>query len=118
MAVQSINPATGEVLERFDETSAEDIDRILDRSIARFADWRRRPFSARADLMRAAGRILRDRKAAYARTMALEMGKPIVQGEAEVEKCAVNCDYYAEHAERFLAEEPRTTDASRSYVRF
>src|SRR5437660_7598191 len=50
--------------------------------------------------------------------MALEMGKPIVQGEAEVEKCASVCDYYAEHAEAFLADQPRETDASRSYVRF
>ena len=50
--------------------------------------------------------------------MTLEMGKPIAQGEAEVEKCAWACDYYAEHAEALLAEQPRETDASRSYVRF
>src|SRR5713101_1374978 len=50
--------------------------------------------------------------------MALEMGKPVTQGEAEVEKCAWGCEYYAEHAARFLAPEPRETDAARSYVRF
>jgi succinate-semialdehyde dehydrogenase/glutarate-semialdehyde dehydrogenase len=50
--------------------------------------------------------------------MALEMGKPIVQGEAEVDKCALTCDYYAEHAEAFLAPQPRQTDATKSYVRF
>jgi succinate-semialdehyde dehydrogenase/glutarate-semialdehyde dehydrogenase len=50
--------------------------------------------------------------------MALEMGKPLPQGEAEAEKCAWACDYYAEHAERFLADEPRETDASKAFVRF
>src|SRR5437762_11631856 len=50
--------------------------------------------------------------------MALEMGKPLPQGEAEAEKCAWVCDYYAEHAERFLADEPRETDASKAFVRF
>jgi succinate-semialdehyde dehydrogenase/glutarate-semialdehyde dehydrogenase len=68
--------------------------------------------------MRAAARILRERAATYARTMTLEMGKPIVQAEAEVEKCAVTCDFYAEHAEAYLAQQPRETDATRSYVRF
>jgi succinate-semialdehyde dehydrogenase/glutarate-semialdehyde dehydrogenase len=68
--------------------------------------------------MHEAARILRTGKEKYARTMALEMGKPITQGGAEVEKCAWACDYYAEHAEAFLADQPRETDASRSYIRF
>jgi len=68
--------------------------------------------------MREAAQTLRTRRAEYARTMTLEMGKPIVQGEAEVDKCAWVCEYYADHAEAFLAEQPRETEASRSYVRF
>jgi succinate-semialdehyde dehydrogenase/glutarate-semialdehyde dehydrogenase len=68
--------------------------------------------------MRELARLLRAQKATHARTMALEMGKPIVQGEAEVEKCAWVCDYYAEHAEAFLTRTPRETDASTSYIRF
>jgi succinate-semialdehyde dehydrogenase/glutarate-semialdehyde dehydrogenase len=72
----------------------------------------------RADRLRAAARILRAGKDGYARTMALEMGKPLAQGVAEAEKCATACDYYAEHAEDFLADEPRESDATRSYVRF
>jgi succinate-semialdehyde dehydrogenase/glutarate-semialdehyde dehydrogenase len=68
--------------------------------------------------MRQAAALLRARKEKYARIMALEMGKPIVQGEAEAEKCAWTCDYYAEHAEAFLADQLRETDASRSYIRF
>src|SRR3989475_9759698 len=71
----------------------------------------------RAKLVREAARLLRERKSQHARTMALEMGKPLPQGEAEAEKCAWVCDYYAEHAERFLADEPRETDASKAFVR-
>ena len=118
MNIQSINPATGEVLETFTETSAAEIERILATAHAEFLAWRDVPFAARGQLMRKAGAVLRAHKAEYARTMALEMGKPIVQGEAEVDKCALTCDYYAEHAEAFLAPQPRQTDAAKSYVRF
>src|SRR5213593_2234370 len=85
---------------------------------AAFLQWREVPFARRAQRMREAAQILRTRRAEYARTMTLEMGKPIVQGEAEVDKCAWVCEYYADHAEAFLAEQPRETEASRSYVRF
>jgi succinate-semialdehyde dehydrogenase / glutarate-semialdehyde dehydrogenase len=118
MSIQSINPATGEVIETFQDTSAPEIERILANAQRTFLAWREVPFTARAQPMQAAAAILRERKSKYARTMALEMGKPIVQGEAEVDKCAWLCDYYAEHAEAFLGEQPRETDASRSYVRF
>ena len=118
MNIQSINPATGAILENFPETGAGEIERTLAAAYKTFQQWRRSPFAARSKLMRAAARILRERKEKYARTMALEMGKPVVQGEAEVEKCASCCDYYAEQAEPFLANQERQTDASRSYVRF
>jgi succinate-semialdehyde dehydrogenase/glutarate-semialdehyde dehydrogenase len=118
MSIQSINPATGEVLENFQEMSTGEVDRVLEAADRTFHKWRRSPFADRAKKMQEAARILRVGKEKYARTMALEMGKPIVQGEAEVEKCAWACDYYAEHAEGFLAEQPRETDASRSYVCF
>ena len=118
MSIQSINPATGDVLETFKETSREDLDRSLAAAHAAFLEWRTAPFATRAERMREAARVLRTRRAEYARTMTLEMGKPIVQAEAEVDKCAWGCEYYADHAETFLAEQPRQTDASRSYVRF
>lgn len=118
MTIQSVNPATGEVLETFQATSPQALERVLERADAAFRDWRRRPFSERASRMREAARLLRDGKATHARTMALEMGKPVKQGEAEAEKCAWVCDYYAEHAEAFLAEQARPTDASRSFIRF
>src|SRR5436190_15263595 len=118
MSIQSINPATGDLLETFGETPPEALERALARGHAAFLEWRGRPFAERSRLMREAGNILRTRQPELARTMTLEMGKPISQGEAEVDKCAWVCDYYAEHAERFVAPEPRPTDAWKSYVRF
>src|SRR6266700_7151510 len=118
MTIESINPATGEVLETFDETSGRELERILAAAHAAFLEWRTVPFATRAQKMRAAARALRAHSETYARTMTLEMGKPIVQAEAEVDKCASTCEYYADHAEAFLAEQPRETDASRSFVRF
>ena len=118
MSLQSVNPATGTLLETFEETPAAELDRILARADAASREWRELPVASRAERLRAAGRILRERKDAYARTMALEMGKPLAQGVAEGEKCAWVCDYYADEAAAMLADEPRRTDAARSYVRF
>jgi succinate-semialdehyde dehydrogenase/glutarate-semialdehyde dehydrogenase len=118
MSIQTVNPATGEALESYEEASPRELEQILARAHATFVEWRTVPFAERAHRMRKAAEILRTRQTQYARTMTLEMGKPIVQAEAEVEKCASVCDYYAEHAESFLAKQPRETEASRSYVRF
>jgi succinate-semialdehyde dehydrogenase/glutarate-semialdehyde dehydrogenase len=118
MAIESVNPATGEVLETFREIEREDVERILAAAHAAFLDWRDARYAARAKNMRQAATILRTRRPDYARLMTLEMGKPVVQAEAEIEKCAWACEYYADHAEALLAEQPRQTDASRSYVRF
>src|SRR3989475_4591239 len=118
MTIASINPATGELLETFPETSGAELDRILTRAVAAFSDWSRCPVAARTSALGEAARLLRERKRRYARTMALEMGKPLAQGAAEAEKCAWACDYYAEHGAAFLADERREADGSRSYVRF
>ncbi len=118
MTVASINPTTGETLETFAETTPTALEQILDQGVVAYQSWRRCSYPQRATLLREAARLLRERKAQHARTMALEMGKPLPQGEAEAEKCAWVCDYYAEHAERFLADEPRETDASKAFVRF
>jgi succinate-semialdehyde dehydrogenase/glutarate-semialdehyde dehydrogenase len=118
MSLQSVNPATGEVLETFTPTSPREIDGILANGHAAFLEWRTVPFKVRAERLRAAAQVLRRRRAEFARTMALEMGKPIAQGEAEAEKCAWVCDYYADSAEGFLAVQARETDAAKSYVRF
>jgi succinate-semialdehyde dehydrogenase/glutarate-semialdehyde dehydrogenase len=116
-SIQSVNPATGEVLESFPEISTRELDRVLDQSERAYRDWRRRPLAERSGLLREAARVLRGGKAKYARAMALEMGKPLAQGEAETEKCAAVCDYYADNAAAFLAHQPRDLDGTRSYVR-
>ena len=118
MSIQSVNPATGEVIETLEPTSAAQVEQIVAGAHAAFREWRTQPWSRRSALMHKAAAELRARQSEYAAIMTREMGKPIVQSEAEVEKCAVTCDYYAEHAEAFLAEQTRETDASRSYVRF
>ena len=98
MAIQTANPATGEVVEKFDPTAPADLERIAAAAHAAFQEWRGTPFAERSARMREAARVLRLRRSEFARTMTVEMGKPIVQGEAEVDKCAWNCEYYAEHA--------------------
>ena len=118
MSLRSVDPATGEVLATFEETTPAELERILDGARDAFLGWRERPFSERAELLAEAARLLRAKKGDHARVMALEMGKPVVQGEAEVEKCASGCDYYAKNGAAFLAEQPHATDAMRSYVRF
>ena len=118
MSLRSINPTTGEVLERFEETTPGELERILGGAHDAFLDWRRRPLAERSAFLREVARLLRAKQGDYVRAMALEMGKPVAQGAGEIEKCAWAAEYYAEHGPRFLEEQPRETDAARSYVRF
>jgi succinate-semialdehyde dehydrogenase/glutarate-semialdehyde dehydrogenase len=118
MDVTAINPATGQTVKIYHETSAEEVTRAIEKAHETWKAWRQRPFAERAGLMRKSATVLRGRKAALARLMASEMGKPLKQGEAEVEKCAWVCEYYADNAEKFLAREDVKTDAKRSYVAF
>ena len=118
MTFQSINPANGELLREYPESTTEEVTRILRAARVAFCAWRRTTFGERAGPMRRAGELLRERKDALGRLMALEMGKPLAQGRAEAEKCASVCDYYAGRAAGFLAPEEVATDASKSYVSF
>lgn len=118
MAIQSFNPATEEVIHDYSEMSAEEVNDIIDRSHRAFLRWRATSFGERSPLVKKAGELLRTNKEEYARLMTIEMGKPIAQARAEVEKCAWVCDYYAENAEKFLASEAVATDASKSFVAF
>jgi succinate-semialdehyde dehydrogenase / glutarate-semialdehyde dehydrogenase len=118
MAIVSINPATGETIATFDPLSAAEIEERLRRAMSAFAVNRERSFAERAARMRKAADILESRASEFARTITLEMGKPITAAVAEVKKCAMVCRHYAEHAESYLAEEHVKTDAKASYVRF
>lgn len=118
MSIESINPASGEVLSSYEEMSAQSVREVIERVHQTFLEWRRVPLRERARLMRKAAEILRARAAEYGRLMAREMGKPLRDGIAEAQKCAVACDYYAEHGERLLAPEPVPTEAHKSFVTF
>jgi len=118
MAIESVNPATGELIKTYEEMTPPVVVATIAATHAAWRAWRKTSFTERARPMKKAAAILRERKGEFAKLMALEMGKPLKQGIAEAEKCAVGCDYYAEHAEAHLAPENVTTDASRSYVAF
>lgn len=118
MTMKAVNPATGDVLREYPEHDDQEIQRKLEKAEEAFASWRKVPFNERSRLMSRAADLLRDRSDQYGRLMTEEMGKPIAASESEVDKCAWVCDFYAEHAERFLAAETVATDATRSGVRY
>ncbi|HVF59572.1 MAG TPA: NAD-dependent succinate-semialdehyde dehydrogenase [Thermoanaerobaculia bacterium] len=115
--MKAINPATGEALADYPDTSPEEVARLLARAEEAFAAWRREPFAERARRMRRLAELLGERRAQSAQLVTEEMGKPIAAAEAEIDKCALGCTFYAEHAEAFLAPEEVATEASRSLVR-
>jgi acyl-CoA reductase-like NAD-dependent aldehyde dehydrogenase len=117
-SIETRNPATGEVLERYEAFGREAVDAALNRARDEAARWRETPFPEREERLRAAARTLRDRKADLAALATREMGKPIAEAEAEVEKCAVACDWFAENGARLLANEDHPSNATRSYVAF
>ncbi|HJL17796.1 MAG TPA: NAD-dependent succinate-semialdehyde dehydrogenase [Sandaracinaceae bacterium LLY-WYZ-13_1] len=116
--MQVVDPSTGEKGERYETLSADDVDSKLQLAEGSYEQWRQTPLSHRAELLRRVAEDLRAQKHDFAELMAREMGKPRAQGEGEAEKCAWVCEYYAEHAEAFLAPEPIETDASESYVSY
>ncbi len=118
MSIQSINPATGEILETFELFSPAQIDEALAAAHTAFQAWRETNFAERSALFRRLAVYLRAHKTELGHLASLEMGKPIAEGEAEAEKCAWNCEYYAENAERFLADETISTNATDSYVSY
>src|SRR3989339_677558 len=116
--LQSINPAHEEIIQQYAEMSDAEVSKILDQSNSTYNEWKLTPFEHRSLLMKNASKILRAKKDELASLMTLEMGKPIAQSKAEVEKCAWVCDYYADNAEKFLANEIIKTEFSKSYVSF
>jgi succinate-semialdehyde dehydrogenase/glutarate-semialdehyde dehydrogenase len=116
--IRSINPATEEVLAEFRPATPQQIEEGLSSAAAAYHRWRRTEFAERAALMRQAAATLRAQQARWAGIITAEMGKPITEAETEVEKCAWNCEFYADNAERFLSAEPHASNARESYVQF
>ncbi|HEY8519718.1 MAG TPA: NAD-dependent succinate-semialdehyde dehydrogenase [Gammaproteobacteria bacterium] len=118
MTITTINPATGRVIARYETQSDQEIDALLAASSAAFRRWSETTFAERAACLTSLAKCLRERSHELARLIATEMGKPLPQGQAEVEKCAWVCEHYAEHGEALLAPEAVTSDAERSEVVF
>jgi succinate-semialdehyde dehydrogenase/glutarate-semialdehyde dehydrogenase len=118
MTIESIDPGSGERLQSYDEISIADAHQAVEAAHEASLEWRRTSLSRRAALMRAVAQILRRNATEYGRLMAQEMGKPLRQGVAEAEKCALACDFFAEHAAQFLAPEFVRTEARKSFVAF
>src|ERR1043165_2862311 len=116
MPISSVNPATGEVLQNFESLDQQQLEAKLAKAGKAFRAHCITPFADRAEKMLRAAEILESEKKSFARTMTLEMGKPINAAVSEAEKCAWVCRYYAENAERHLADEIVGTNAAKSYV--
>lgn len=114
----SINPASGDELARLEDHSPEFVDNALTQAVAAQKLWRREPIEKRVELLRRIAQVLRADLPRYAELIALEVGKPIVEAEGEVEKCAKNCDFYAEHAPAYLADETVASNASESLLSY
>ena len=118
MAIATINPATGEVVKRFDALTDAQVDDKITTAAAAFHSFRKTPFADRTRWMTKAAEILESDKEAIGRLMTLEMGKTLLSAIAEAEKCAATCRYYAENAARFVADEPIATSAAKSFIRY
>ena len=116
--VTSINPYSGKELASYKIHNKAELSEILEKASKRFQSWRETSFSERKKLMLAAAAELKKNKQEYAELMTQEMGKPIAQAIAEVEKCAWVCEYYAEEAAIQLADEIIETDAQKSYTSY
>src|SRR6184192_3871012 len=116
--ISAVNPATEEVIASFDAFGRDEVEMALAETHDAFLEWRDRPIAERAVPMRALARLLRERSERYARLATLEMGKPIVEAKAEIEKCAFGADHFAQNAARYLADEEIRANARRSIVAF
>ncbi|PLA74268.1 succinate-semialdehyde dehydrogenase [Hydrogenovibrio sp. SC-1] len=119
MTMQSINPATGELNAEFETWDQDTLDEVVTQAGYGFADWSQlTPLEDRIALLRRLGDVLLDDQEPLAELMTLEMGKLYSEAVAEVQKCASLCDYYADHAAEFLADELIESDASKSYLAY
>ena len=116
--MKSINPANNEVIREYPGHSASEVETIIDDVHTEWLAWKETSFEHRAGLFRNAARILREQKETYARLMTEEMGKIIRESQAEIEKCANVCDFYADHAAGLLKDQVVPSDASRSLIVF
>ena len=118
MTLTSVNPATGQTIRAYETVSDAVLETTIGAAHAAFLSWRETSFDERAAALGRAATLLRDEQDVLGRLVSEEMGKPLKQAAAEVEKCAWACDYYAEHAAAMLATKTVQTDAQKSFVSY
>jgi succinate-semialdehyde dehydrogenase/glutarate-semialdehyde dehydrogenase len=118
MKIKSVNPTTADILNEFDELTKQQINEILEKNQQAYSDWKETSFTQRKILLKKAAGILRNHKDHYAKLITKEMGKPLKQAKAEVEKCTWVLDFYAHHGEQYLTDEKIETDAYQSLIRY
>jgi succinate-semialdehyde dehydrogenase/glutarate-semialdehyde dehydrogenase len=118
MTLKSINPYTNQIIAEFEEFSDEILDQVLNRSITTFEEWKKSATELRKRLMLRVSEILLENTEEYARSITGEMGKPMTESIAEIQKCSWVCEYYANNSKDFLRPEIILTDATESYVQF
>ena len=118
MYLKSINPATGEVINTFEEIHSDDINQMIDESVNEFSNWKKTPIHIKTEFCRNLANVLRQKKEGLAFLITTEMGKPVNQSRSEIEKCAWLCDYYADNSADFLQAKNINTEAKESYVSF
>jgi succinate-semialdehyde dehydrogenase/glutarate-semialdehyde dehydrogenase len=116
--MNSVNPATGESIRDYPEASPEAVAETLKAAENVSAVWSAKSFGQRGEYLKSAASVLRGQLQEHASLITAEMGKPIAQAEAEIEKCAWACEFFAENAEAYLAPEQVETDAAKSFVVF
>jgi acyl-CoA reductase-like NAD-dependent aldehyde dehydrogenase len=116
--LNSVNPATEQPLGDHAVHTESQVDAILDRAVHVHPSWAATAVAERCRVVASAGRLLRERRDQLAALVTSEMGKTLAEARAEIDKCAFGCDWYAEHAPAFLADEPAPSDSSRSFVAF
>ncbi|BDB20936.1 aldehyde dehydrogenase [Pseudomonas sp. CYM-20-01] len=114
----SINPATGETVGSYPYETAQQLDAALERATLAFRTWRRQPVSQRAELLLSLASALREQAEDMAQMITLEMGKPIAQARAEIEKCAQLSEWYAAHGPAMLAPEPTLVDNGSAQIEY
>jgi succinate-semialdehyde dehydrogenase/glutarate-semialdehyde dehydrogenase len=118
VAISTVNPATGEEIKTFEALSEGEIDEKIQRAADTFREYRKTSLAERSEMMMRAAQILEDEAEEFGRLMTSEMGKTLAAATAEAKKCARGCHYYAENAERFLADEEAELEGARAFVRY
>jgi succinate-semialdehyde dehydrogenase/glutarate-semialdehyde dehydrogenase len=116
--LKSVNPANEKLIRSYPEMKIDEVEKVVNLVNDSFSEWKETNFSERSKLMLKAADVLREQREELSKLMTEEMGKPIAQSRAEIEKCAWVCEYFAENAKKFLSDEFIETDATKSFVTF